>query len=504
MSDASDGDMEEESTMDVEITQSSIKRKLDETDLMENLKSLSETQLNEIIGIAKKHQADKNKSDNPQQGSYNVNSDFTTVINSKGRRNKNKSQGTTNQNINIGNEDVLNAAFTTNPPRTIRQDLSKQTTNSNLASASSRTKHRNISTTMSNIINKKYTNLFYITPTNKETTRIQMADLWESIRPRNEDVILKTKKGFLLKTDATKIIIANTLKNLQKHAKIAAFSETSPYNENSRVLRKPAESYSCVIASVELDISDTTIAEHLKNINIDFRYCRRIISRNTNNPTHLIRVITGQSKSYETLLKTGLFYKNRHYAIYPSAPPPPAPMPCSKCLEFTHKTEDCNSPIQCQKCQGNHYTSKCKSETPQKCKSCGSQEHQAWAFQCPNRPTQPIEGIPNLPVKTLNKKSRLIADNTITNSRIHSAVTVHDLIINTYVEKLNRPKNVNRGELLMKLRKKFIDEYNIETSVTFVGNNWVYVLMFDLEKNDQISPTETISEGNSSRVRIQI
>lgn len=86
--------------------------------------------------------------------------------------------------------------------------------------------------------------------------RLQMADLWESVRPSNSDVILKTKKGFLLKSDTPKLIINNTLKSLQNHKKITTYSETSPYN-NSHTKAIPLQSYSCVITSVELDVSNT-------------------------------------------------------------------------------------------------------------------------------------------------------------------------------------------------------------------------------------------------------
>nr|CAI5841214.1 unnamed protein product [Callosobruchus analis] len=158
----------------------------------------------------------------------------------------------------------------------------------------------------------------------------------------------------------------------------------------------------------------------------------------------------------------------RHYAIFPSAPPPPAPIPCSKCLLFTHKTEQCTTPIKCLKCGEQHATAKCKTELPVKCNVCGSTDHQAWAFQCPKRPTKPLEGIPNLPVKTLNKTSRQIVNEEKKKSRIHEPLTVHDMIINTYVEELNHPGNTDREDILRKLRQKFIRHYNIETTVSLL------------------------------------
>lgn len=73
---------------------------------------------------------------------------------------------------------------------------------------------------------------------------------------------------------------------------------------------------------------------------IEHRYCKQIISKQTNRPTRLVRIVPGCIRSYEYLLVHGFFYKNLHYPAYPSDPPP-APLPCQKCEQFIHKTEDC-------------------------------------------------------------------------------------------------------------------------------------------------------------------
>ena len=201
-------------------------------------------------------------------------------------------------------------------------------------------------------------------------------------------------------------------------------------------------------------------------------------------------------------MNEGFFYKCRHYSVYTSMPPPPAPLPCSKCLAFTHITENCTAPQQCLKCGANHSTTKCTSSQLPKCKSCGSVEHQAWSFKCPNRPTTPIQGLPNIPIRSLNKKSREIVDEYKKDSRIHSPITIHDIIINSYANKLNKPQNTNRQELIDKLRKRFIDEYNVETSVTFVGGNKIYILMFDMDNKNFNSPTEPTTGNINAQVQL--
>lgn len=456
------------------------KRKYDGEELLQSLGTLSGKEIQEIIGIAKKRITDRQLSDDKNTAD---NEGFTLVQNKKHKQNSSKS---------------------TSISQNSTPSISTSSNNADYRETIKSTKNINYSPKMNEIINKKYINLFYVNVPPNITTRTQMADVWGIARPSNSDIILKTKKGFLLKSDTSKTVLINTLKVLQKHEKITAFSETSAYTHNNKGRILPEQSYSCVVSSVELEISEATLGEHLNKLGLNFRYCKRIISRSTNLPTRFIRLITGDVKSYEKLLTEGLFFKCRHYAVYTSSPPPPAPLPCNKCLSFEHKSEACKAPLKCLRCGASHSTNKCATNLPPKCNSCGSTEHQAWSFKCPNRPKKPIEGIPNLPVKTLNKKTRQITNQQYKNTRIHAPVTIHDLIVNTYVNKLNKPENVNRQELLDKLRKKFISEFQVETAVTFIGNNWIYILMFDLEVDDLVSPTETTQGSQGVQVRTNV
>lgn len=357
-------------------------------------------------------------------------------------------------------------------------------------------KHHNYSAKMREIIHKHYKYLFYL-KTSESKTRIEMSDIWETKFPNSQDVIIKTQQGFLLKTDNNKTIITTTLKHMVADKILNNFTETVASSQPPR--NTPSASYCCVIAAVELEIQDNIISDYLKSINIEHRYCKRIVSRQTNRPTLLIRIITGCLSSYERLLNNGLFYKNRHYAIHTAAPPQPVPLPCNRCQQYNHKTEDCTSPVKCTKCGGNHPDNKCPTQLPPKCVSCQSEEHAAWSSKCPKRPSQPIVGIPNIPIKSINKKSNEMDQKSTRNNRIHSPITVHDFIINTYIDKINKPQNTNREELLVKLKRKFIRNYNIDTTPVFSYNR-LYILMFDLNNPESDSPTEP-TPGN---IQVQI
>lgn len=351
-------------------------------------------------------------------------------------------------------------------------------------------KSTNFSNKMKEVMQQKHKHLFYLASTTI-INRLQMSDNWEKAAGPNTDIIIKTSKGFLLKTNSDKHTILAHINNLKEQNLICSFTETQEKNTTPRN-NSFTSTYSAVIASVEQEIEDEVISSHLKSLNIEHRYCKRIISKATNKPCNFVRIITGCIASFEKLLSHGLFYKNRHYPIYASNPPPPTPMPCTKCLQFNHTTDNCQIPTTCAKCKGNHRTEKCTTQLPPKCLACGSEEHAAWSFKCPKRPTKPIEGIPNTQIKAMNKRSDNVDVAIKNNSRVHSPLTIHDLIINTYLNKLNKPKNINREELLTKLRKRFNVEFNIDTTAVF-SHNRVYILMFDMQNPEQPSPTQPLN-----------
>ena len=174
---------------------------------------------------------------------------------------------------------------------------------------------------------------------------------------------------------------------------------------------------------VETEIQDDAIAERLTNLGYKFRFCKRIISRNTNKATLMIRVITGDVETFEKMLSVGnIFFKNRCYPITPSLPPKPIPQPCGKCSSFDHITDDCKAQKKCTKCLGNHDTFKCDSPLPPKCSACNAEDHAAWSTKCPKRPLAPVEGIPNVKIRPVNKKTADLPPSTTNGSRIHQPI----------------------------------------------------------------------------------
>ncbi|CAG9763503.1 unnamed protein product [Ceutorhynchus assimilis] len=99
----------------------------------------------------------------------------------------------------------------TNSPQ--NENPQKKPNNEAAPSSTSRitNKLKNASEKMRTIFQQKYNSLFYFDTTQK-MNRAEIAELWENAIPNNRDIILETKKGFLLKSNTTKTILQETLK----------------------------------------------------------------------------------------------------------------------------------------------------------------------------------------------------------------------------------------------------------------------------------------------------
>lgn len=432
------------------------------------------------------------ESDGPYDEMEVIPDDWTTKSTKK-RNRKDKNEPGTSKKVKQLSQVDINKIILGNPQsnatKTTRDNYSQKTVESSTINKNQQQipnkNTNNLSPKMKEIINKKFKHMYYLSA-NENFTREHLINLWEKLYPKQRDIIINTKTGFIIKTNND--YVENTLGKMIELGQIASFKESSPNDKPPSYSR--TDSYSVVISSVELDVDEKIISQELANQNLQHRFCKRIISKATQKPTRLIRIITGSQQTFETLLAEGFYFKYQHYPVYSSKPPAPLPQPCKKCLSFDHATENCNNDPKCVRCFGTHPEKKCTSTLPPKCTACKSEEHQAWSMQCPKRPTKPIEGIPNVQIKSLNKKTHEISQEK-RKSRIHSSITIHDYIINTYINELNDTKNTNREELLSKLKKRFTNDYNIDTNAVFSGSR-VYILMFDLE-NQENSPTEPIN-----------
>ncbi|XP_064214551.1 uncharacterized protein LOC107399155 [Tribolium castaneum] len=174
---------------------------------------------------------------------------------------------------------------------------------------------------------------------------------------------------------------------------------------NKKSLNTPfpkVPTFSVVIRIVEHDITEADIINQNPILKINRRH--RIISKKTNRPTPLIRIISDDKPTIDHLLTQGITIFSRVYDCEVSHPPPPTPLQCSKCFQLGHGPNDCpNKPI-CPKCPESHHPSKCTVITA-KCPFCQG-SHPAWSRQCPVIKETPItENTPFVPTKIIDPPS---------------------------------------------------------------------------------------------------
>ncbi|ERL93943.1 hypothetical protein D910_11229 [Dendroctonus ponderosae] len=109
-------------------------------------------------------------------------------------------------------------------------------------------------------------------------TRVQLAVKWEEV---NKDIIIKKESTFVIKTNdesnTTKALERLTQQGVVTSYKVYPNTTTPPLLTN--VKRNITPSYSVVATGVDLDITDEMFLDHLRDLQLQIRFCKRIISR---------------------------------------------------------------------------------------------------------------------------------------------------------------------------------------------------------------------------------
>jgi hypothetical protein len=104
---------------------------------------------------------------------------------------------------------------------------------------------------------------------------------------------------------------------------------------------------------------------------------KRIINRNTNQPTYLIKASAIDKQTFDKVTNGFVFIAYSRIRVEPSK----TVNQCFKCQEVGHHQSKCNNTSRCLKCGLNHHHSKCVADVP-KCSNCGG-EHVACSRKCP-------------------------------------------------------------------------------------------------------------------------
>ncbi|XP_017781612.1 PREDICTED: nucleic-acid-binding protein from mobile element jockey-like [Nicrophorus vespilloides] len=164
---------------------------------------------------------------------------------------------------------------------------------------------------------------------------------------------------------------------------------TSTSRHHARNPRRPTTKYTtyfCVLRGVHRMISEEDVKDALEVRGPEAVKVWRIISRQTNKPTSLIRIFSLSDRVIAELLQKGLKILGEIICAEASHPPLDQPTQCSRCLQFHGLTTPCEREPACGLFSGEHATSKCQQQEPQiKCANCGG-DHAAFSHSCPRRP----------------------------------------------------------------------------------------------------------------------
>lgn len=203
--------------------------------------------------------------------------------------------------------------------------------------------------------------------------------------------------------------ILTTLKCLQDVDKNFKCSIYNPGSRRGGASGPSSPTFSCVVRAADPDIAPLEFKYKLEDEGLKPEGAWRIISRRTNEPTTLIRIITKDKHTLDYMLENGILLFGRRYLCEPSRPTPAQPLQCGRCFVFGHSSHQCNSRGVCPKCGASHPRSAdCSSEII-KCINCEG-AHPAYSPKCPVRPKQVSAPEAAAPVVSID---RPVADDTL-------------------------------------------------------------------------------------------
>lgn len=130
-----------------------------------------------------------------------------------------------------------------------------------------------------------------------------------------------------------------------------------------------------------------------KQGNLQVHNTWRILSRATEQPTSMFRILTRCRQTLDTLLTSVFTMFYRVYRCEPSRVPAPQP------LAFGHETNSCRLPRTCGTCASAHPVSTPCTSAP-KFANC-SGPHPSFSHKCPKRPTE-VTPQTAAPIKTVD------------------------------------------------------------------------------------------------------
>lgn len=223
--------------------------------------------------------------------------------------------------------------------------------------------------------------------------------------------VFRDFKATLVSQDNNIITILKCLQDIDKNIKCSIFN---PRPRQGGASGPSSPTFSCVVRAADLDISALEFKYKLEDEGLKPEGAWRIISRRTNEPTTLVRIITKDRHTLDYMLENGILLFGRRYFCEPSRPTPAQPLQCGRCFLYGHSSHQCNSRGVCPKCGESHARNAACSTDINKCINCEG-AHPAYSPRCPARPKEVSTPEAAAPVVSIDRPA---ADDTLEESEL--------------------------------------------------------------------------------------
>jgi len=199
--------------------------------------------------------------------------------------------------------------------------------------------------------------------------------------------IIPTRNGIIIKSPDS--ALATTIRNKYSFEIFGKDAQLTPLSSRTIRMQPPprrAPQLSVVIRGVDPDTTDEDVETELQAEGHTITKCLRIKTQEGRN-SYMVRVLTTDQQTIDSLLQRGAYIYKRRYRVEPSRTQPPLPLRCERCQTYNeHSTAQCRNQPKCGYCSENHNTKACHNlANPPKCSQC-NQQHPTFSYKCQGRP----------------------------------------------------------------------------------------------------------------------
>ena len=158
-------------------------------------------------------------------------------------------------------------------------------------------------------------------------------------------------------------------------------------NVTARLPKSQTITHQVIIKQIDPEVTEDEVKEMLTRQQLPFTHVKRIISRQRDAPTEMMRLFLKDEAKKKHLLKNGIYLDQMHFRCVAAKEDTEKKLvfQCFNCQQWNdHKTFDCKNETKCVICAESHRKSECpKQKADASCANCKG-SHPAWSTVCPS------------------------------------------------------------------------------------------------------------------------